>query len=72
MWEMEASRICGHMPIGTGVTTTRGDVHWIVTEYGAVDLWGKTVRERAKLLISISAPEFREELEKFAMEHKYI
>jgi acetyl-CoA hydrolase len=70
--EGKVSRICGHLPIGTGVTTTRGDVHWVVTEYGAVDLWGKPVRERAKLLISIAAPEFREELEKFAKEHNYI
>jgi len=66
------SRIVPHMPEGTGVTTTRGDVHWIVTEYGAVDLYGKTVRERTKLLISIAAPEFQEELEKFAKERKYI
>jgi acyl-CoA hydrolase len=43
-----------------------------VTEYGLVDLYGKTVRERAKLLIGIAAPQFREELEKFAKEHKYI
>jgi 4-hydroxybutyrate CoA-transferase len=69
--EGKASRICGHLPVGTGVTTTRGDVHYVATEYGVVDLWGKTVRERAKLLISITAPEFREELEKFAKEHKY-
>jgi len=60
------------MPEGTGVTTTRGDVHWIVTEYGVIDLYGKTVRERTKLLISIAAPEFQEELEKFAKERKYI
>jgi 4-hydroxybutyrate CoA-transferase len=70
--EGKASRICPHLPIGTGVTTTRGDVHWVVTEYGAVDLWGRPLRERVKLLISIAAPEFREELEKFAKEHKFI
>jgi acetyl-CoA hydrolase len=70
--EGKMSRICPHLPIGTGVTTSRADVHWIVTEYGAVDIWGKPVRERAKLLISIAAPQFREELEKFAKEHKYI
>jgi acetyl-CoA hydrolase len=57
--EGTASRICGHLPIGTGVTTTRADVHWVVTEYGAVNLWGKPIRERAKLLISIAAPQFR-------------
>lgn len=66
------SRIVSHIPIGTGVTTTRADVHWIVTEYGAVDLYGKTVRERTRTLISIAAPQFKEELEKFAREHKYI
>jgi acetyl-CoA hydrolase len=70
--EGTTSRICGHLPIGTGVTTTRADVHWVVTEYGAVNLWGKPIRERAKLLISIAAPQFREELERFAKEHKYI
>jgi 4-hydroxybutyrate CoA-transferase len=68
----KASRISCHLPIGTGVTTTRGDIHCVVTEYGAVDLWGKPVRERAKLLISIAAPQFRDELEKFAKEHKFI
>jgi acetyl-CoA hydrolase len=66
------SRIVPHLPTGTGVTTTRGDVHWVVTEFGAIDLYGKTVRERTKLLISIAAPDFREELEKFAQEQNYI
>jgi len=44
--------------------TTRGHVHWIVTEYGAVDLWGKSLRERAEALISIAHPDFRAELRK--------
>jgi len=66
------SRVVPYIPTGTGVTTTRADVHWIVTEYGAVNLYGKTVRERAKALINVAAPQFREELEKFAKEHKYI
>jgi 4-hydroxybutyrate CoA-transferase len=66
------SRIVPHLPIGTGVTTTRADVHYVVTEYGVIDLFGKTVRERAKLLISIAAPQFKDELEKFAKERKYI
>ena len=36
---------------GAGVVTTRGHVHWVVTEYGAVDLFGKTLRQRAELLV---------------------
>lgn len=66
------TRIVPHIPLGCGVTTTRADVHWVVTEHGAVDLFGKTVRERAQALISISAPEFREELAQFAREHKFM
>ena len=47
---------------GAGVVTTRGHVHWIVTEYGAVDLWGCSLRERAEALVSIAHPDFRAEL----------
>mmetsp|Transcript_9493 Transcript_9493/g.35540 ORF Transcript_9493/g.35540 Transcript_9493/m.35540 type:complete len:424 (-) Transcript_9493:297-1568(-) len=53
---------------GAGVVTTRAHVHHIVTEYGAVDLYGKSARERAKLLISIAHPDDREALEKAAFE----
>ena len=49
---------------GAGVVTTRGHVHWVVTEYGAVDLFGKTLRERAELLVGIAHPDFRAELRK--------
>ncbi len=56
------SRITPTLKAGGGVVTTRGHVHWIVTEYGAVDLWGKSLRERAEALISIAHPEFRQEL----------
>jgi len=56
------SRIVSTLKPGSGVVTTRGHVHWIVTEYGAVDLWGKGLRERAELLISIAHPDFRAEL----------
>lgn len=52
---------------GAGVVTTRFQTNYVVTEYGAVDLRGKDLGERAKLLISIAAPEFREELEKEAV-----
>jgi 4-hydroxybutyrate CoA-transferase len=56
------SRIVPSVKPGAGVVTTRGHVHWVVTEYGAVDLWGKTLRERAAALISIAHPDFRREL----------
>lgn len=58
----KVSRITAAIKPGAGVVTTRGHVHWIVTEYGAVDLWGKTLRERAEALISIAHPDFRAEL----------
>ncbi|MDE6343073.1 MAG: 4-hydroxybutyrate CoA-transferase [Muribaculaceae bacterium] len=51
---------------GAGVVTTRFQTNYVVTEYGAVDLRGKNLAERARLLISIAAPEFREELEEAA------
>lgn len=51
---------------GAGVVTTRFQTNYIVTEYGAVDLRGKDLAQRARLLISIAAPQFREELDKAA------
>ena len=56
------SRIVTSVKPGAGVVTTRGHVHWVVTEYGAVNLFGKTLRERADALISIAHPDFRAEL----------
>ena len=53
---------------GAGVVTTRFQTNYVVTEYGAVNLRGKSLAERAKLLISVAAPEFREELDKSAAE----
>lgn len=58
------SRIVPVLKTGAGVVTTRAHVHHIITEYGAVDLFGKTLSERAKALISISHPEDREHLAK--------
>jgi hypothetical protein len=58
------SRIVPMINPGAGVVTTRGHVHWVVTEYGAVDLFGKTLRERAELLVGIAHPDFRVELRK--------
>lgn len=54
-----ASRIVPRLSDGAGVVTTRGDVHYVVTEYGVADLHGRTVRERAMALISIAHPKFR-------------
>ena len=53
---------CPTLKPGAGVVTTRGHVHWVVTEYGAVNLHGLTLRERAEALISIAHPDFRAEL----------
>ena len=58
------SRIVAELKPGAGVVTTRGHVHWVVTEFGAVNLHGKTLRERGEALISIAHPDFRPELRK--------
>jgi acyl-CoA hydrolase/RimJ/RimL family protein N-acetyltransferase len=57
-----ASRIRGALEEGAGVVTSRGDVRYVVTEYGVADLWGRSVRERALALIEIAHPSFRPEL----------
>jgi acyl-CoA hydrolase len=56
------SRIVAHLRPGAGVVTTRGHVHWVVTEYGTVDLHGATLAERGRLLASIAHPDHREPL----------
>ena len=66
------SRIVPFLKQGAGVTTTRGDVHYVVTEYGVADLYGKPVSERVRSLIRIAHPNFRDELERYAKEVKYI
>ncbi|NLC74843.1 MAG: 4-hydroxybutyrate CoA-transferase, partial [Clostridiales bacterium] len=58
------SRIVPHLAIGASVTTSRNDVEYIVTEYGIAYLKGKSLRERAKSLIAIAHPDFREDLKK--------
>ena len=58
------SRIVGELTPGSGVVTTRGHVHWIVTEYGTVNLHGLSLRQRGEQLISIAHPDFRGELRK--------
>lgn len=58
------SRIVPFLKEGAGVVTTRGHVHWIVTEYGRVNLFGKSLKQRAKALIELAHPMHREELER--------
>jgi len=62
------SRIVPLLKPGAGVVTTRAHVHWVVTEFGAVDLHGKNLRQRAMALISIAHPDHREALERAARE----
>jgi 4-hydroxybutyrate CoA-transferase len=60
------SRIVPHVQEGAGIVTSRGDVHYVVTEYGTAYLHGKPISERCRALIGIAHPNFREELEKAA------
>lgn len=62
------SKITAQLHPGSGVVTPRSDAHWVVTEYGAVDLYGRSCQERAKLLISIAHPDDREALDRAAFE----
>lgn len=62
------SKIVSTLAQGASVVTTRAHVHWIVTEYGAVNLYAKSLKERMKLLISIAHPNHREQLEREAYE----
>lgn len=62
------SKIVPFISEGAGVVTSRAHVHWVVTEYGAADLYGKSMQERAKLLINIAHPDHREALDRAAFE----
>ena len=66
------SRIVAALKPGAGVVTTRGHVHWVVTEYGAVDLFGKSLRARAEALTSIAHPDFRRELRDAYAETRHV
>lgn len=66
------SRIVTQLKPGAGVTTTRNDVHFVVTEYGVADLWGRKVSERVAALVNIAHPKFRESLLAYAREQNYI
>lgn len=63
------SKIVPLLKPGAGVVTTRAHVHYIVTEYGIANLYGKNLKERAKALIGISHPDHRESLERAVHEH---
>ncbi len=63
-----ATKIVPYLKKGASVDTTRYHMHYFATEYGVVDLYGKTLQQRARLIISIAHPQFREELEKAAVE----
>ncbi len=66
------SRIVPILEPGAGVVTTRNDVHFIATEFGVADLYGRSIRERVKLLIDIAHPKFRAELAEAAEQHYHV
>jgi len=66
------SRIVPMLKPGAGVVTSRNHVHYIATEYGMVDLYGKTIRQRTQALISIAHPDFRDDLTAQAKQLNYI
>jgi len=66
------SRIVPHLKPGAGVTTTRNDVHYVATEFGVADLWGRTIAERVHALVNIAHPDFREDLLAYARQNNYI
>lgn len=66
------SRIVPTLIPGAGVTTTRNHIHYVVTEFGMVDLYGKSIRQRTQLLISIAHPDFRDNLLKQAKTLNYV
>ncbi|MBT3200079.1 MAG: GNAT family N-acetyltransferase [Phycisphaerales bacterium] len=68
----EVSRIVSTLTEGAGVVTTRGDVHYVVTEYGIAYLHGKTIRQRVLSLVNIAHPKFRNDLIQAAKANQYI
>ena len=66
------SRLVTRLEAGTGVVTTRADVHYVVTEYGVAYLHGKSIQERALALISIAHPDFRAKLLREAIDMRYL
>ncbi|MCG8418516.1 MAG: GNAT family N-acetyltransferase [Proteobacteria bacterium] len=70
--EGATSKIVATLNEGAGVVTSRGDVHYVVTEYGIADLHGKSIRERTMALLSVAHPDFRTELLNAAKDRRYV
>src|SRR5574337_2038603 len=68
----KVSRIVPVLNEGAGIVTTRADVHYVVTEYGVADLYGRNVRERTLALVSITHPDFRNDLLAAAKQRRYV
>jgi len=68
----QVSRIVPTLQPGAGVVTSRGDVHYVITEHGVAFLHGKSLRRRAEALIRLAHPRFREELTEYAIESKLL
>ena len=66
------SRIVDALPEGAGVVTTRADVHYVVTEHGIAELHGKSLRERARALVAVAHPDFREDLLRAARDRRIL
>ena len=66
------SRIAPQITPGAGITTTRNDVHFVATEYGVADLWGRTISQRVRALVNIAHPDFREDLLRYARDVNYL
>jgi acetyl-CoA hydrolase len=70
--DLKYSRIVSMLKPGAGVETSRGDVHYVVTEYGIANLFGRTIQDRVRQLIQIAHPIFRDELTEYAKKVFYI
>jgi acyl-CoA hydrolase len=60
------NKIVPALDLGSGAVTTRNHIHWFITEYGAVNLYGRSLQERARLIISVAHPKYQEELDQAA------
>jgi acyl-CoA hydrolase len=70
--DASVSRIVTTLRPGAGVVTSRGDVHYVITEHGVAYLHGKTIRQRAEAMIAIAHPKFQAELEDYACKNRLL